>query len=184
MSDLFDGLGAPRPTREQIVQSVRRFQKRCKELGIKPHTHQLMLNFENCIFDFIDFSNIDLNGVSFRGSIFKECTIYLSSTKHNRINFSGALIQNSSFFHSSLLKSDFSNSRIFNCVFDYTDLREADFRGCQFSSLNLFRHADLRKCQFDQVIPSNVNIDGSHWRLNDLPWWLGHSQQGQINICN
>jgi uncharacterized protein YjbI with pentapeptide repeats len=68
------------------------------------------------------------------------------------------------------------------------DLRDADLRDADLCRADLLgadlRDADLRGAKLNQSIPGSCWIESSKWFRSDIPWWIGHRQQGEIILCD
>ena len=167
------------PTRSQFKLTVDEFQRHREKFN---DSRKLLLRYQKCYFDRIDFSSINLSGISFKGSTFDSCQYYGPSTSVE-VDFSDTVMANVRFFECSIQKTNFFNADLSTCLFNHSDLRGSDFSNCNLHFISFFG-ADLRGVKFTQRIPDDVTLTGTKWLRSDIPWWLGHGQQNEIILCD
>lgn len=134
------------------------------------------VNWQRCIFDGLDLSQVDLSGARLRdGSFF-------------RTKLSGSDLSNASAF-----KAKFVNAQMREVKLDGAKLSEADFTKADLTKAS-FQRADLRRTRFfDAVLRetdfSNARLDGADFTRADLTGaiWIDGKRicgEGSIGRCN
>lgn len=134
------------------------------------------VNWQRCIFDGLDISNVDLSGARLRdGSFF-------------RANLSGTNLSNISAF-----KAKFVNAKMREAKLDGAKLTEADFTKADLTKAS-FQGADLRRARFYKAVLreadfSNALLRGADFTRADLTgaiWTDGKRicGEGSIGRCN
>ncbi|MCJ0741417.1 pentapeptide repeat-containing protein [Pedobacter montanisoli] len=131
------------------------------------------MQFENCIFSTIDFSEINLNHCAFVDCEFEYCNLSM-------LKFNGSILNNVTFKDSKLTGVDFSRTNetffsvnFYNCLLDYAVFfkrknKKGIFKGCSLIGAD-FTEADLSEAIFegsnlDVAVFMQTNLSGADFR--------------------
>lgn len=164
--------------------------------------------YENCIFNQCNFSNLDLSGYKFIDCEFRFCNLsmfkLLKSTLQDiafndckllgikfetcnpfslSFSFEGCQLNHSSFYQMKIQKTKFSNSALIEADFTEADLSAAIFNDCDLSGAIFDRtnleNADLRTALNFSIHPLNNQIKKARFSSNNL---MGLLYPFNINI--
>lgn len=133
-------------------------------------------------FDYTNFSNCDLHGVSFRNGFYFNCVFDGSSI--NWADFVDGYFKNCSFRNVNMRVSKIGSAQFIDCTFEDSDLsycsaEETDFTGSCFLRTKL-EHMSLVKCNLTGTRIDSCSVYGTAaWDLN-----IENSRHENIIITN
>lgn len=147
--------------------------------------NELDKEYEDCVFDLCDFSDVKLTDISFIACTFKDCDF--SNAKLNNTSFKDVTFQQCKMLglhfddcNKFLLEMRFENCTLNLSSFYQLKLKSIQFKDCQLQEVD-FSSADLTNAQFLNCDLAHATFDNTILEKADLLTAINYAFDPEVN---